>query len=771
MSRTTGTPSDLLQLEADLREAGVGRWNGKVERAQQDVLDRDGPGRPRRVATRTSTRPQCRVLRTGCRRDCAPSMTGTALAALAAILGMQDDPRPRRRGRSRLRPQQHPWIKPAAHAWIPAIRDAHDHRCDRSGRPAGGRRSCPTGSGRLPCDHAADASPRSPAARSPSRTRRLGGPRRSRRALGNPNSSRSSTRAGRGRGPLGGPSDQGLRRRPGPRRPSRDRAASRGTSRRTPRRPGWCPAADASAGRRGRGIAGGSPFDVAESDLGPRGPSVTATIGTIPGDRFAVVERLPLRPVAAEDVDAIGEASDGIVAIGHVPHAPGRRTASGRPGPQDGSRPAGSAARRRRAGRRAPALRNPDRIEGRVAAAETDRQLVAELAAGDEQGPVGWRDRATRIGRCSDTVRASSRSISPAGRIDPRPEGRVERAAQRRGVAGAHPAQVVVPVESPRPARWPVSPSADRIAEADLAPRTGPAGRHADLEHGAARAIDRDRPAVAELPLALDALIDGRSLIVGAAAGRRARPGRDRPDRRPRRGDRAMVELAQVPSAVSPDPVPPRRGVDYTRDIVRTSAVVRDCGLRRDRRRPTSPKQRGDRVVGCRTMRIVGGIARPSGGQRPGPDAHAQEPDDRGLLAGGRPDVLASPRAEARVRPRAPSRGRSWPRPPGSSSTPTSTTSRRCRCYVARRRMMKMEPPTIYLPAEAVEAVEALLRAFQRLDRGRMPAEAGRPQARRGGRALARAGRQGVRHPAHDPLARVTSSGSAGRSSSPSIST
>src|SRR5689334_2684045 len=42
--------------------------------------------------------------------------------------------------------------------------------------------------------------------------------------------------------------------------------------------------------------------------------------------------------------------------------------------------------------------------------------------------------------------------------------------------------------------------------------------------------------------------------------------------------------------------------------------------------------------------------------------------------------------------------------------------------YVARRRMMKMEPPTIYLPAEAVEPVEALLRAVQRLDRGRLPA-------------------------------------------------
>ncbi len=41
---------------------------------------------------------------------------------------------------------------------------------------------------------------------------------------------------------------------------------------------------------------------------------------------------------------------------------------------------------------------------------------------------------------------------------------------------------------------------------------------------------------------------------------------------------------------------------------------------------------------------------------------------------------------------------------------------------VARRRMMKMAEPTIYLPAQAVDAVEQLLLAFRRLDRGRMPA-------------------------------------------------
>lgn len=43
--------------------------------------------------------------------------------------------------------------------------------------------------------------------------------------------------------------------------------------------------------------------------------------------------------------------------------------------------------------------------------------------------------------------------------------------------------------------------------------------------------------------------------------------------------------------------------------------------------------------------------------------------------------------------------------------------------YVSRRRMMKMEPPTIYLPADAVPDIERLLSAFQRLDKGRLPAK------------------------------------------------
>jgi len=40
--------------------------------------------------------------------------------------------------------------------------------------------------------------------------------------------------------------------------------------------------------------------------------------------------------------------------------------------------------------------------------------------------------------------------------------------------------------------------------------------------------------------------------------------------------------------------------------------------------------------------------------------------------------------------------------------------------YVARRRMMKMEPPTVYVPAPSVEDVRRLLMIMQRLDRGRM---------------------------------------------------
>ena len=43
--------------------------------------------------------------------------------------------------------------------------------------------------------------------------------------------------------------------------------------------------------------------------------------------------------------------------------------------------------------------------------------------------------------------------------------------------------------------------------------------------------------------------------------------------------------------------------------------------------------------------------------------------------------------------------------------------------YVARRRMMRMEPPTIYLPEMAIEPVQRILRQVSRLDRGRLPCQ------------------------------------------------
>ena len=43
--------------------------------------------------------------------------------------------------------------------------------------------------------------------------------------------------------------------------------------------------------------------------------------------------------------------------------------------------------------------------------------------------------------------------------------------------------------------------------------------------------------------------------------------------------------------------------------------------------------------------------------------------------------------------------------------------------YIARRRMMKMSPPRIFLPEHAIDPTRDMLRAFSRLDRGRLPCE------------------------------------------------
>jgi ribonuclease Z len=43
--------------------------------------------------------------------------------------------------------------------------------------------------------------------------------------------------------------------------------------------------------------------------------------------------------------------------------------------------------------------------------------------------------------------------------------------------------------------------------------------------------------------------------------------------------------------------------------------------------------------------------------------------------------------------------------------------------YVSRRRMMKMDPPVIYLPDSAVDTAWEMLQTFKKLDRGAMPCE------------------------------------------------
>ncbi len=43
--------------------------------------------------------------------------------------------------------------------------------------------------------------------------------------------------------------------------------------------------------------------------------------------------------------------------------------------------------------------------------------------------------------------------------------------------------------------------------------------------------------------------------------------------------------------------------------------------------------------------------------------------------------------------------------------------------YVARRRMMKMDPPRIFMPPETIDPMKRIMRQFTRLDRGRMPCE------------------------------------------------
>ena len=89
--------------------------------------------------------------------------------------------------------------------------------------------------------------------------------------------------------------------------------------------------------------------------------------------------------------------------------------------------------------------------------------------------------------------------------------------------------------------------------------------------------------------------------------------------------------------------------------------------------------------------------------------------------------------------------------------------------YVARRRMMKMEPPTIYLPEHAIEPMQKILQLFQ--PPGPRPAalHAAADPAGRRDRDVARARGDGFGHGPHGAVVRVRGLGAAAKSSSPSI--
>ena len=89
--------------------------------------------------------------------------------------------------------------------------------------------------------------------------------------------------------------------------------------------------------------------------------------------------------------------------------------------------------------------------------------------------------------------------------------------------------------------------------------------------------------------------------------------------------------------------------------------------------------------------------------------------------------------------------------------------------YVARRRMMKMEPPVIYLPEQAIETVranpEVVHAAGSRPDAVRAASAA----AGRRNRTVARARRDRLGHQAHGAVAGLRGLGAAAKAASPSI--
>ena len=209
--------------------------------------------------------------------------------------------------------------------------------------------------------------------------------------------------------------------------------------------------------------------------------------------------------------------------------------------------PAGSATPPRPGGRTRPPLARPfQRADRGVTAAEPDRQLVAERAAGDEQASSRPAP-STRIGRCRPRTRSRKPDHGAADRVVLRPEDADQLAPQRRG-------------DSRPPSR--------RGRRARRGPRTVSSPRRPSGLDSSTVPVGPGQPS------------GGSTAIVAPAGSLKFKPGPERPDAR-RRSDRG----ADRPSATSGrstehDPVEVRRAEDLDAPV--SPASSRPSASRQD---------------------------------------------------------------------------------------------------------------------------------------------------------------------------------------------
>ena len=487
---------------------------------------------------------------------------------------------------------------------------------------------------------------------------------------------------------------------------------------------------------------------------GKPGPGSGGTVGhhqdrDFPRGFLTVGKGLPLVAVAAEDVDRAGERGDGASrsSMFRIAGAKSRQRAPG----AERTRPASGffspAATRRSQGRGHPGIERVVR-QGRVAAAKADRQLVAVGPAGDQQRPVR---RLIRIRTGSWTIASRARN-SPTLRLtgsSSDPERVVERPSEGSGKPAPMPPRSVRPAQAPGTSDSAAPPDEARCQH-HPAERTGPVRREARCSRLAPEGSTSSSSALTEPARPFHALIEGRpesrsirgpidpehAIEVGRAEDHHLRAHVGSPKSAVLSSfDRFLIILSACHSATGHDS--PEEGEPAWR---RTSNRLWNRSTTRWTTPPVrSLPHKGLTIEGysrAAVQTVLAG-ARAEAGLRPGGPA---------LVVHDHAQLVRQPHASRpHRRPAGPGR------PPADDEDGAADDLPAGRGRRGRR--------------------AACSRAMQRLDRGRMPAELVGLEAGRRGRALARAGRQGVPHPAHDPLARASWSGSGGRSSSPSITT